>query len=45
MGMGGNLLRDAKCTAPHPTAWRQDPGIMIFLVSSGKDSPANCPAP
>lgn len=45
MGMGGNLLRDAKCTAPHPTARKQDLGIRIFLVSAGKDSPADCPAP
>ena len=34
MGMGGNLLRDAKCTVPHPTARRQDLGILIFLVSA-----------
>lgn len=45
MGMGGNLLRDAKCTVPHPTARRQDLGILIFLVSAGKDSPADSLAP
>lgn len=45
MGMGGNLLRDTKCTVPHPMAHRLDLGILIFLLSAGKNSPTNCSAP